>query len=469
MTIKLGYTKQIFFILLAGMTMILSCSKKDFLDKKPSSDLVVPTTLEDFQTLLDNNDVMSQTPELGELSADNFYLDYGFWQGLSAEERNAYVWAKDIYEGEGNIDDWNIPYQQVFYANVVLDGLPGVAIDSSNRQQWNALEGAAYFIRAYAFYNIAQVFAPVYNSATATTDLGIPLRLSSDINPVSTRLPLKATYDQILSDLQQASSLLPWAIPFANLNRPSKPAALAMLARVYLSMGGYGQAGVYADSCLQAYSQLLDFNTLTGDTGLNRSFPYPNAEILYDTHILSNSGVLLGLFYPSCVVDSDLYRSYAADDLRRSLFYRMNATGRPILKGSYSYNDGFAPFSGLATDEMYLVRAECSARAGNTDIAMGDLNALLKKRWITADFTPDSAMNSAQALSLILTERRKELAFRGLRWTDLRRLNKENADILLIRVLNGISYDLPAASENYVLPIPPDVITLSGIAQNPRQ
>ncbi len=140
------------------------------------------------------------------------------------------------------VDDWNLPYQQVFYANLVLEGLPGVSTDSISGPHWNDLKGSACFIRAYAFYNLAQVFAAAYNGASAASDPGIPLRLSSDVNAVSTRASVKSTYDQILSDLRQASSLLPSMIPFTNLNRPSKPAALAMLARVYLSMGAYQQA-----------------------------------------------------------------------------------------------------------------------------------------------------------------------------------------------------------------------------------
>jgi len=74
----------------------------------------------------------------------------------------------------------------------------------------------------------------------------------------------------------------------------------------------------------------------------------------------------------------------------------------------------------------------------------------------------------AEALDTILVERRKELAFRGLRWSDLRRLNKEGWGIMLNRNLNGVPYTLPPNSELYTLPIPPDVIQLSGIMQNPR-
>lgn len=451
-------------LLLAGMGMLFACHKKDeFLDQKPNTQLVLPNTLADFQAMLDNDLVMRETPVLGEVSADNFYLLFSFWQGLDIKEQNAYIWAKDIYEGQGQVGDWDYPYQQVFYANVVLKGLPGVAVDSTNRQQWNAMKGAALFIRAYAFYNLAQIFAPLYDYATASTDMGIPLRLDPDVNVASTRASVQQTYTQILSDLVGADTLLPVAIPVNNLNRPSKPAALAMLARVYLSMRNYPLAGAYADSCLQLYSTLIDYNTL--DTTSYLPFPVSNAETMYQSRLLSSTSVLAGIEYPGCIVDSGLYRSYAAHDLRRPIFYISSSTA-PNLKGSY--NGSVFCFSGLATDEVYLIRAEAAARAGDMNDALQDLNALLQKRWSNkVPFPAITASSPQEALDSILVERRKELAFRGLRWTDLRRLNKEGAGIVLTRLLSGQMDTLQSNSQLYVLPIPPDVLSLSGIPQNP--
>ena len=453
-------------LLLAGMGMLFACSKNSFLDKKPNTDFIIPTTLSDFQALLDNDAVMGRTSGLGELSADNLYLRDTFWQGLDVKEHNAYIWAPgDIFNGQGQQDDWDIPYEQVFYANVVLDGLAKVVVDSTNVQDWNAIKGSALFMRAFAFYNLAQLFAPVYDSLSAPTDLGIPLRLSSDVHAVSTRASVQQTYKQILEDLRMADNLLPTALPYANRNRPSKPAAFALQARVHLSMRSYDSAGIYANNCLQLYSTLIDYNSVS-ITPL--PFAATNAEALYQSSFLTSSAqIIVALFSPKCVVDSTLYASYDTADLRKQLFYRLNGIGYINIRGSY--NGTYYPFSGLATDEVYLVRAECRARAGDTNGALSDLNTLMQKRWMyTVPFTPFTAGSAAEALDTILVERRKELAFRGLRWTDLRRLNKENANIQLTRLLFGQTYSLPPNSLLYVLPIPPDVITLSGIQQNPR-
>jgi hypothetical protein len=443
-----------------------SCVKSSFLDRKPSTNLEVPTSLEDFQSLLDNTVVMSPTPVLGDISADNFYLTADFWQGLDTKEHNAYTWATDIFEGRPMVDDWDLPYKQVFYANVVLAGLPGVKRDSANRETWDRLSGAALFIRAYAFHNLVQVFAPVYDANRSATDPGIPLRLNPDINPVSTRATLEQTYQRILDDLKTAAPLLPAAVSLNTLNRPTRPAVFALLARVYLSMGAYNEARLYADSCLQLYSGLIRYSDLLPNFATTL-FPFPvkNPETVYPSSILPSTKVLAAEAFPNCIVDTFLYRSYDSNDLRKIFFYKLNGQGQPNIKGSYTGN--VFPFTGLATDEVYLIRAEGAAWMGDRDSALSDLNALLQNRYKDGSFVPKTASTAADALKLVRLERRKELAFRGVRWSDLRRYNKEGAGINLVRLVDGPD-TLQAGSHRWVLPIPPDVIANSQMPQNPR-
>jgi hypothetical protein len=83
-----------------------------------------------------------------------------------------------------------------------------------------------------------------------------------------------------------------------------------------------------------------------------------------------------------------------------------------LFRGYYDY--GGNQYTGIATDEIYLIRAECLARSGNTSDALKDLNNLLAKRWKTGiTFTPIQATNADDALVKILAERKKELLFRG--------------------------------------------------------
>jgi tetratricopeptide (TPR) repeat protein len=463
----LSFIRSLILLLLVVGLAAGGC-RKAFLAQKPSTNLLVPNSLNVLQELLDNTAVMNISPALGELSADNYFLLPTTWVGLDIKEYNAYIWAPDLYEGQGLVSDWDIPYQQVFYANTVLQGLAGIQPDTTDKQEWNMLEGWALFSRAFAFYNIAQLFAKPYDTATAATDLGIPIRLSPDINVKTTRASMQTSYAQILSDLNMAEGLLPAAIQVSNLNRPCKLAAQALFARIYLSIGDYVDAGKYADSVLKAYPDLFDYNT--PGTGGPIPFHKDMPEILYQSNFVQpgNGNILEGLICSGCIVDTNLIASYDSNDLRRSVYYVQEGTTDSFtLTGGYS--GSIFPFTGLATDELYLIRAECNARAGNTMNALNDLDSLLTHRWKTGTFTGYPINNSQVALDTILVERRKELVFRGLRWSDLRRLNREGWNITLTRKIDSLSYTLsPADSNLYTLPIPPDVIQFSGIKQNPR-
>jgi hypothetical protein len=449
-----------------------SC-RKQFLDARPWTTLVTPTTLTDFQALLDNTAVFGLVPTLGEASADNYFFPLLTWQDLDTRERNAYIWAPDIFGGQGGQLDWNIPYQQVFYANVVLDGLSSIRHDPDSVARWNALEGSAHFLRAFAYYGLAQVFAPTYDPATANSTPGLPLRWHAEISPLSTRSSVAQTYGQILHDLDSAELYLQATGITSYRNHPNFLAARALRARVCLSMRNYSMARTAADEVLQVYSSLIDYNTLDVNNG--SAFATLNAETLYQASFLGQgvqqgiayASVLLGGFYPNTRIDRGLIRSYAPNDLRRVIYYHYKTDTTCYLKGSYTGD--FFPFGGLATDELYLIRAEGAARAGDVADAMNDINTLLVKRWKTGTFIPFKVVLPGEALDTILSERRKELAFRGLRWTDLRRLNAEGDTLTLLRSGLDKTYSLKPNSDLYTLPIPPDVIALNPqIAQNPR-
>jgi SusD family. len=444
----------------------LACKKQDeWLDKKSNKADITPTTLEDCQALLDNDAIMNANyPALGIIGTDNFYVTFDNWQAApTAVERNAYLWADDVYEGR-ELLDWNAQYQKVEYANVVIDALENIEANANSQAQWNGIKGAAMFHRAFAFYNLVQLFAKPYIDASARTDLGIPLRLSSDVNIKSTRSTVYETYDRIIKDLKEAENLLPSTTGYKT--RPTKTAVQALLARVYLVMEDYDNAKLYAQAALTAVDTLIHFK----DLSTTANFPFPtfrnnNPEVIF--HAQTILYLLTTSLGNRAIVDSALFESYKDGDLRKTIFYRVSS-GVPVFKGQYTAGYNF--FGGLATNELYLILAEANARMGKKDEAMTAINTLLQKRWESSLFVPLSALDAEDALKQIIAERRKELPFTGcLRWEDLRRLNKEsNFATTIVRKLNGQTYTLAPNDEKYVFPIPDDEIRLSGIQQNPR-
>jgi len=258
--------------------------------------------------------------------------------------------------------------------------------------------------------------------------------------------------------MEQSISLLP-TIPL-NKVRPSKPAAYGFLSRIYLSMREYNKAEQYADSCLQLFSKLMDYNALNPDDA------YPFASLNNETIYYAVSGPLLIYPYYYAKIDTLLYMQYDSNDLRKAIFFTDDGTGYQTFKGSYAAYDGL--FSGIATDEILLNKAECEARQGQTSSAMSILNELLTKRYKTGAFIPLSAQNASDAIQIILKERRKELVMRFTRWMDIKRLNKEGGGIVLQRYIKGRIITLPPNDPRYALALPEDVVSISGMKQNRR-
>lgn len=454
---------RIIIILISFSILNLSC-EKGFLEKRPDKALTVPSTLSDFRALMDyTSDVMNYDPGLPTVSIDDFYLGANGQQSLNTiTEQNAYIWAADIYQGR-SLTDWNRMYQQIFYCNVVLEGLEKMDALSHREMVWSQIKGAALFHRAMAFYNLAQLFSPAYQQQSSAKDLGIPLRISSDLNLAVNRSSLEETYSFILNDLLQAKDLLPKKQ--AILTRPTKNAALALLARLYLQIGAYQTAEKYADESLLENRSLLDYNTL--NTAATRPFPVflpdnKNEEVIFYSRMISYSYFNNSLTY----IDPELYQSYQKNDIRKQAFFTERVVGKFSYKGSYSGSSSF--FSGLTTREIYLIKAECAARDSRFQEASLVLNTLLSKRYKSDSFLPKD-YNNDEVLSVVLQERRKELIGSGLRWSDLRRLNLDSRFAKTIsRQVNENLYTLLPNDKRYVLPIPDNEIQLTGIKQNER-
>lgn len=431
-----------------------------FLDEKPNSRVAVPETLDDLQALLDRSENMNErSPVYGEASADDYFLTAENFARVGVKGQEAYIWEQNPYVFN---NDWAICYNTANIANICLDQLVKIDRTAQNATAWDNVKGSALFYRAYAFLNLLWIHAKAYDEETATEDLGIVLRLNADFNEKSIRASVAESYGQVILDLEEAVDLLPQHP--RHVMRPSKAAALGLLARTYLSMRKYDMALDYADKCLEMKHDLMDYNEI--DTALLRPFDSFNPEVIFHSSV--SIFFLLNTQPNYASVDTVLYSYYGNDDLRKKLFF--NSTGTyHTFRGNYM-NGLFSHymFTGITTSEIYLVRAECRARLDNIEGAVQDLNILLEKRKVnTEPFAELTPQNSNEALQIILEERRKELLFRGLRWIDIKRLNKEGAEIIITRFVDGKEYKLMPNDNRYALPLPTDVVDITGILQNP--
>ncbi|WP_367868009.1 RagB/SusD family nutrient uptake outer membrane protein [Pedobacter sp. WC2423] len=459
---------KIYKILLAVVMLSLMMSScKKYLDVKTVNTQRFAETAEDCQLLLDNYTIMNTGyPNDGELSADDYYLLTDSYNRLTnPEDRDLYIWSANARR-ESSTPQWKNPYAVVFQANLVLETIQKLQTGSTDPVTLNTLKGSALFYRAYALWNVAQLYCKPYSAATAGQDMGIPVKTSIDINDVSVRGTVQQTYNRIIQDLQDAVNLLPVTSSVAT--RPNKTAAYAMLARTYLSMENYPGALSAAAAALQLNHQLLNYNLDVEASSNTPFYPRFNKEVIF--HSITAKGTTLVPNINTAMIDLNLVASYAENDLRGQIFFKKIGIG-PNYRFTGNYEGSFLSsdfFNGLAVDELYLIRAECYARTNKPAEAMADLNTLLATRWVTGTYVNMVASNAEDALIKVLTERRKELVMRGQRWTDLRRLNKDTRFAKTLRRNLDKNYDLPPNDLRYVLLIPDEVIKGAGIEQNPR-
>lgn len=443
----------------AGIAMFLgfvSCDEA-YLDIKPDKKMVVPESLSDVRAILDNAAMNQSVPSIGEVAADDYFVETEVWTAITeVSSKNAYIWMDDVlnvYES----NEWSMAYKDILYMNTALETLDKIRDDSNEARD---LRGTAYFLRAFEYFHLAQVFCLPWKKEGNKELLGLPLRLGAEVEYEAARVDLEQTYDQILRDAHNSLVYLTNDVSIYK-TRPGVAAAHALLGRIYLVMGEYGKALSHADSALAITSTLLNFN----EVDVTRANPIErfNEEVIYQQTLYSKS-----IWATSRQrVNRELLASYEEDDLRSSVYFKYLDDSTAYFCGSY---DGTgAQFSGLATNELYYISAECNARLGNTDAAIDRIDAVLKKKFQEGAAMPNIPSERRALISFILKERRKELLFRGLRWTDIRRLNAlENLDYTIEKTLDGKRYRLLPNESRYAFLIPDQVIFQSGMQQNLR-
>lgn len=456
--LKINDMKKYSLITLIGLLVfsLIACQK--YLDVQSNYGLAVPKSLDDLQKLLDDSRIMNlKTPSFGEASSDDYYLKQSIYDALIDYGQKTYLWQNYTMNYP---NDWASAYNTVYNSNLVLDRIKKIEKTKENTAQWNAIYASAMFYRASQYLALLWTYSKAYSEENGT-DFGIVLRNSSDFNERSHRSSIAECYAKVIADFKECEDLLPEKV--SHVMRPNKYAAYGMLARTYLPMHRYDSAHYYADLGLKYNGELLDFNNLA-EVNVSAAYPFLifNKETIFYSELLASSN----LTNTRALTDTLLYRSYDDNDLRKSAYFKVWDDGTTTFKGSYTGSAKY--FSGIASDELYLIRAECNVRTGRVEQGLKDLNHLLGYRYKTGTFDAYDIKGQKEALELILNERRKELLYRGMRWMDIKRLNAKGQHIVIQRNVNGQLFSLEPNANAYALPLPEDIVRLTGILQNPK-
>jgi len=355
--------------------------------------------------------------------------------GLSADELRYYEITSHTAYGDfyvnglnaittDSYDLWTLGYKFLNVANAALEGLnSATALTPSVKQQ---LTGEALFMRAYLHLTLVNLFGD------------IPLVTTSDyrLNSSITRTSREAVLAHIISDLQQAQSLLGVEYRAANVQnstsdrvRPNQAVATALLARAYL----YTQAWAEAE---KESTKLITNTSRYELVGLNEVFLVNSKEAIWQvasSDPLRNTidGLRLILNGPPDYdhpvgISSQLLNAFETDDQRRIEWIgHINVDNEDYyypFKYKVSAGDrGTENLTLLRLAEQLLIRAEARVRLSDLPGAREDLNAVRRRAGLS--ITQES--DPQKLLEMIYHERQVELFTEsGHRWIDLKRTGK---------------------------------------------
>lgn len=426
------------FIALAVISFTsVSCDR--FLDIQPEGK-VIPTTVEDYRKVLTS--AYSKYPSHKSLSAlrtDEVNIDENTSDFISYRE--IAMW-KDANTDQATTEfPWVSFYSVVFYLNQIINEGSKTMSESPEKQQ---ILAEAYALRAYTYFDMVNLYGKPYNSATASTDRGVPVTLDIDLEQVLKPSSVQAVYDQIHADMSKAEGLMVEQKQAAGVNyRFSKVALLALEARTALYQGDWNKALAYSDQALAIKGEISNLNTV--NTAPNH-FASPESILALDNAF--NSSVQ-NLSFAS----ADLLAKYnSTTDKRFKLYFEKNGSKYKVIKGGSS--DFRVSFR---TSEMYFIKSEALLKQNRLDEAKQTLLTVLKNRYTPDGYTAVqnqiSPMNAAEFMTFILDERLREFALEGQRWFDLRRADQRK----ITHTVNGQDYILQQNDPRYTIEYPMSV------------
>lgn len=398
-----------------------------------------------------------------------------------------YRWEEHPFvDGQGNATEdtgWSRLYKHISILNVIIGYEDKIIEEEGDSEMLQTVVGESYFLRAYYYFILANVYGLPYSKRGADSDYSIPLKITEYIDDhYYERDNVGIVYQQMVSDLEASKTRLKGKTP-KNYHHAGYEAACALLSRIYLYMEEY-QKAVEAAQEVKSYS-LLNLNNPMPTYGI-QSTSCP--EIIFSVGCYSipliycnddwgqqpgwwNYGVRNGF-----KASADLLTSYDSDDLRLEKYFTTSQSygNKFPLKCSIDLSAGgnnpenVSDLVSIRYSEVVLNEAEALAALGNDNDARKLINSLRQNRYTTS-VASTTNLSGDDLLQFIREERRRELCFEGHRWFDLRRyavnerlpFQKQISHVNIVSsgddyVPNG-RYVLASYNENrgaWVLPIP---------------
>lgn len=350
----------------------------------------------------------------------------------------------DAYDGNLNAQNpwvtqmWRVCFTGIGRANAVIESVPGITMAEATKKQ---IIAEARFLRALNYFWAVQLWGdlPLIDKVISNADqYNYPRRPQAEI------------YSFIIADLTAAEPDLPETFTGTNLGRATKGAVRTLLGKVFLSAPGAQRNYTNAAAKLLEVITSNRYSLLPNYADLFDVARENNAESIFEVQFLSPDQPnnmsfatgsraipdnVLGGGYAWFIPTDFHFNSYDLTDTRRAPTFRtefFNAAGVRVtssanaehlkphvrkfedpvnrnLNGKNTYVLRYA--------DVILMYAEALNESGRSAEAITELNKVRRR----AGLTDVAGLNQATLRTAILDERRKELAFEGWRWYDLKR------------------------------------------------
>lgn len=450
--------------LLAGLGLLSSCS--DFLDLKPFSSVNDKTAITNVQqataALTGVYDGMQATEYYGR----NFMV-FGdvLTENISVPAKNSGRFLTEaswqVLKANADVTDfWNRAYSTINRANNVINAK--VTFDVNNeaaeKKEFDQIKGEALALRAMFHFDLVRMFAQNYGFTADASHVGVPYVTKHDQNALPARNTVKEVYTNIIKDLNDALPLLEGrSFQDASLAPyiMSPMVVKAILARVYLTMNDFASAKTQAIDVIDngGFSLLSNAQYASSWSALNNSesiFTLSFNNVDYNgTNGLGY--IFLEAGYGDMNANPVLYNLYPATDVRKQMFNKGVTSG----KTSNYYSKKFPGFGGvpgldniniIRLSEIYLIAAEACAKTADEPNAIKYLNKIRTRGLPEIDAT----VTGNALITEILLEKRKELAFEGQYFFDLKRLKMDvkgarinNANVLVSYPNDMLAWPIP--------------------------
>lgn len=433
--------KKILTLLCSAAMLATACD--DFLDEAPRG-YTIPELTEDYDKLLNDgtmNNMLFFDAYYPAWKSDELIYTEGSLATVSqlssfpTSIEAAAELRSDIYRADQTSTEWNTAYNQIYTLNVIANEVMNSRGNEAAKQH---LQAEARVRRAYMHWLLAQWYAMPYDEATADEQLTIPIVTEADTQVMDyDRATMRELYDWITAEMEEACPQLEEREE--HRMRCYKATGYALMGKVYFGMKRYDDA---LRALRTAYDLLRDDPNvyLTDHNEKQAAYGYREltmSEMLAYMPYAYRDNEALFCKYSGCMkeyypayygtepaeyLSPDVYALYDEHDLRRNLIITRDAAGNPLTYPTSTFYTSQVNV-GCKLPEVYLMLAECEARAGSTDEARSILAELRRTRVMPGyEEVPQSITTREDLVRYCFDEEAREFAGSDFRYYNVRRL-----------------------------------------------